>query len=445
MQFLDQSDYARKEIWNWISTQTIATEKVRLKLAREAEAARAVRGPLPQSVVTQANSDSAKNYWAGFFPSESQSVQSFVSSIDDFFPEESTISPTPVVAASSADLESSAQNAPSHVVDEPSSAIPPATVQSANTAPSETPEPAKIPSVTAVSRGGDEVTNREPFVPADVPSHYVSNRIPFGDARAARRVPKSYYRIEAIKSAPMSRVLVAAIAFIVGSGLALLILFGFLDFMKAGIHRGLNLIDAHHPDSVQNETKRTIAPRPPDIFPQDPPATPRASTLPPEQEPEKPLSQSKGNLLARPSPLTRPEEPNPARTESSPISPSIQETPGVPVGYVASNSHFLSIRTPAASREDGPQANGAVHIGQPIYSPQAIYPEQALRLHEEGIVKVLVIVGLDGSVMRVASASGPPALVPCALRAVRDWRYASTLIGEKPVETEQEITFVFRQ
>jgi hypothetical protein len=86
---------------------------------------------------------------------------------------------------------------------------------------------------------------REPFVPADVPSHYVSNRIPSGDARAARRVSKSYYRLEAIKSAPMSRVLVATIAFIVGSGLALLILFGFLDFMKAGVHRGLNLIDAH--------------------------------------------------------------------------------------------------------------------------------------------------------------------------------------------------------
>jgi TonB family protein len=243
----------------------------------------------------------------------------------------------------------------------------------------------------------------------------------------------------------MSRVLVATIAFIAGSGLALLILFGFLDFMKAGVHRGLNLIDAHHPDSIQNESKRPIAPKPLDIFPQDPSATPRATTLPLEQEPEKPLSQSKGNLLARPSPLARSDKANPVQTESSPISPSIQAAAGVPVGYVASNSHFLSLRTPAASREDAPQENGAVHIGQLIYSPQAIYPEQALRLHEEGVVKVLVIVGLDGSVMRVASASGPPALVPCALRVVRDWRYSSTLIGEKPVETEQEITFVFRQ
>jgi outer membrane biosynthesis protein TonB len=59
-------------------------------------------------------------------------------------------------------------------------------------------------------------------------------------------------------------------------------------------------------------------------------------------------------------------------------------------------------------------------------------------------VKLHVVVGRDGSVQSVEPISGSTLLAKAAMTAVREWRYAQTLLGGQPVETEQDIMVKFR-
>ena len=55
-----------------------------------------------------------------------------------------------------------------------------------------------------------------------------------------------------------------------------------------------------------------------------------------------------------------------------------------------------------------------------------------------------LVVGRDGAVQSVEPISGPASLANAATSAVREWRYAQTMLDGQPVETEQEIVVKFR-
>ena len=117
-------------------------------------------------------------------------------------------------------------------------------------------------------------------------------------------------------------------------------------------------------------------PVPPDISSREPSATQAIPDPPSDLKPQEPLTLPNQRVQLPDSPKAQSSvDTRLPETESSPVSPSIQETPGVPVGYVAGNSRFLAIRMPAGSQEATAQANEAIRIGQLIYSPQAVYPE----------------------------------------------------------------------
>ena len=59
-------------------------------------------------------------------------------------------------------------------------------------------------------------------------------------------------------------------------------------------------------------------------------------------------------------------------------------------------------------------------------------------------VSVRAMVGRDGRVERLMPVNGSAELVPCVMRAVRDWRFQPTLLDGKPVETAALITIEFR-
>jgi TonB family protein len=113
---------------------------------------------------------------------------------------------------------------------------------------------------------------------------------------------------------------------------------------------------------------------------------------------------------------------------------------------VAINSHFVSIRArPQQGFGSGAsRMGGTLEIGQLVSSVAPFYPTDAARQRIEGSVKLRTLVGANGSVQSVQVLSGPPALVPAATAAVREWRYAPTLLGGQPVESEHEATLVFR-
>ena len=73
-----------------------------------------------------------------------------------------------------------------------------------------------------------------------------------------------------------------------------------------------------------------------------------------------------------------------------------------------------------------------------------MYPEDARKQLVEGTVKLHAIIGRDGAVQSVGLISGPALLVPSAMNAVQQWRFKQSLLGGQPIETEEDITVVFR-
>ncbi|HKV05812.1 MAG TPA: TonB family protein [Candidatus Acidoferrales bacterium] len=82
--------------------------------------------------------------------------------------------------------------------------------------------------------------------------------------------------------------------------------------------------------------------------------------------------------------------------------------------------------------------------GELINRVSPIYPALAQQQRIEGTVKLHVTVGDDGAVRSVALISGPQLLTEAAKSAVRQWRFSPTLLDGKPVESERDVSLVFR-
>ena len=58
-----------------------------------------------------------------------------------------------------------------------------------------------------------------------------------------------------------------------------------------------------------------------------------------------------------------------------------------------------------------------------------------------------VLISKNGDVSELHLISGNPALVPAAIEAVKQWKYAPTLLNGKPVEikTQVDVSFTLSQ
>ena len=74
-----------------------------------------------------------------------------------------------------------------------------------------------------------------------------------------------------------------------------------------------------------------------------------------------------------------------------------------------------------------------------VVSRQApVYPELARKLHLGGVVKIEVVVGLDGKMKSTHVLGGSPVLVQAAVDAVSKWRWAPN-----SEETKELVEFNF--
>jgi len=133
-----------------------------------------------------------------------------------------------------------------------------------------------------------------------------------------------------------------------------------------------------------------------------------------------------------------------AKKEPPLVPPKQPETPGNRSGTVEIMADpYPSIRTPAERRSKKTPKGNSLQLGRLISRVEPVYPEGAKQQGIEGTVKLHAIIGRDGTIEQV-QADGPPAFVPVATSAVRQWRYSQTLLGGKPVETEENIGITFR-
>jgi TonB family protein len=121
---------------------------------------------------------------------------------------------------------------------------------------------------------------------------------------------------------------------------------------------------------------------------------------------------------------------------------SMPETPISASGSVAISATSM-VPMPAGDVEIGQHPRN-LQIGQLTNMVEPVYPPDARQARLEGTVKLHVVVAANGEVQSFRTVSGPESLAQAAMMAVREWRYRPTLLNGKPVETQEDVTFVFR-
>jgi protein TonB len=81
--------------------------------------------------------------------------------------------------------------------------------------------------------------------------------------------------------------------------------------------------------------------------------------------------------------------------------------------------------------------------GMIIHKVEPSYPAAAKRAHIQGAVILCANIGKNGKITFLQAASGPPELIPAAMKAVKKWRYKPYLIDDEPVELHTTVKVVF--
>jgi TonB family protein len=131
-----------------------------------------------------------------------------------------------------------------------------------------------------------------------------------------------------------------------------------------------------------------------------------------------------------------------AAKPAAPLTLSLPETPISASGSIAIRATGM-VPLPTGEAESGQHAR-SLHIGELIHWVEPVYPPDARQARLEGTVKLHVVVGANGEIQSFRTVSGPESLAQAAMIAVREWRYRPTLLNGKAVETQEDVTFVFR-
>ena len=63
--------------------------------------------------------------------------------------------------------------------------------------------------------------------------------------------------------------------------------------------------------------------------------------------------------------------------------------------------------------------------------------------HEEGTVRIAVLVDSDGTIKTARRDSGDPVLADCAIAAIRQWQFRPYILNNTPVQIESSIVVKF--
>jgi hypothetical protein len=72
------------------------------------------------------------------------------------------------------------------------------------------------------------------------------------------------------------------------------------------------------------------------------------------------------------------------------------------------------------------------------------YPKLGDRFRSAETVKVRATIGQLGQVLDIKRLSGSTSLLPAAMSAIRQWRYKPTLLNERPIQAQQDVTIEFQ-
>lgn len=79
-----------------------------------------------------------------------------------------------------------------------------------------------------------------------------------------------------------------------------------------------------------------------------------------------------------------------------------------------------------------------------IYSLNPEYPRLARQAHISGTVIVDALIDERGNVVQAHAVSGPPLLIPAAIKAVLQWKYEPTSLDGQPISVELQVEVRFK-
>jgi hypothetical protein len=85
-----------------------------------------------------------------------------------------------------------------------------------------------------------------------------------------------------------------------------------------------------------------------------------------------------------------------------------------------------------------------LQVGVLIFHADPQVPSGGNQKEMAGTVKVRATIGKSGDVVDVKPISGPVALIPAVVQAVREWRYTVTLLDGQPLGAEEDVVIEFR-
>ncbi|MGB8522979.1 MAG: energy transducer TonB, partial [Candidatus Acidiferrales bacterium] len=85
-----------------------------------------------------------------------------------------------------------------------------------------------------------------------------------------------------------------------------------------------------------------------------------------------------------------------------------------------------------------------LQVGVLIFHVDPQAPSGGHQKEMAGTVKVRATIGKSGDVVDVKPISGPAALIPAVVQAVREWRYTVTLLDGQPLGAEEDVVIEFR-
>jgi protein TonB len=89
------------------------------------------------------------------------------------------------------------------------------------------------------------------------------------------------------------------------------------------------------------------------------------------------------------------------------------------------------------------QVGGNVQAAKLLKQVVPAYPQTARQLRISGTVRMLGIIGRDGTIRKLQVLSGHPLLRQAAVDAVSQWVYRPTVLNGQAVEVEAPIDVIF--
>jgi TonB family protein len=121
----------------------------------------------------------------------------------------------------------------------------------------------------------------------------------------------------------------------------------------------------------------------------------------------------------------------------------------LPERPIAASSSFaitsqLSVLVPPERTRAPAREPARLQAGELVSFVWPRYPRPGDRRRSSETVKVRTTIGEFGQVLDVKRVSGSFSLLPAAISAIRLWRYKPTLLNNRPVQAQQDVTIEFR-